>query len=180
MQLLVCLHGSISSHTFGALVLTLLKEWIKGFVGEDEAAKLDSGKLEHLDDTVIKRGATNNMMLNMADNVRLDDETDTPLQFVYQAADCRLFFTPEMITDGTVAWKAAARVMTGDYEACVRDSTQHPSSLTGSGDATIPAPGDVDDEAGPATKDDENAGFRPYAVCSGLLVALPLAVSMLI
>ena len=171
----------ISSHAFGATLIYSLKESIKGLVSEDEAANLDSGKLEYLDDTVIKRSATSNMMLNIADTVRLDDETDTPLQFIYEAADCRLFFTPEMITDGTAAWKAAARVMNGDYEACVRDSTKHPSSLTGSGNATIPAPeaGD-DDEKLPAGKDGENAGFRLHAISSGLLLVLSLAVSMLI
>ena len=148
-------------------------------MNEDEGAKLDIGKLEHLDDAVVNRSASSNMMLNMADNVRLDDETDTPLQFVYQAADCRLFFTPEMITDGTAAWKAAVRVMNGDYEACVRDSTKHPTSLTGSGNATIPADKSAGNGSFPLTKDDVNDGFRT-AASTGLLFALPLALLMLV
>jgi hypothetical protein len=41
------------------------------------------------------------------------DET-TPLQFVYEAADCRLFFTAENYVRPASSWVAAAKVMFGN------------------------------------------------------------------
>ena len=66
---------------------------------------------------------------NMLDTIRYGSET--PLQFAYEAADCRLFFTPAMITDITVLWKAAASLLSGSdsaYDICVQGSTGQPSA----------------------------------------------------
>lgn len=45
---------------------------------------------------------------NVRDGLRQDDDSGIPLQFRYEAADCRLFYTPEMTVDATAIWKAAA------------------------------------------------------------------------
>lgn len=155
-------------------------DWLKEVLDDDKSELLSSGKTAHLDDLPRKRSATNDFTVNMADAIQLDDESETPIQFIFEAADCRLFFTPEMISDGSAAWKAAARVMNGDYEMCVRNSTNHPTSITGSGNATIPAPGDVDDDASssPAAKEDANVGLKTV-VSTGLLIAFSAMVSLL-
>ncbi|KAK8090442.1 hypothetical protein PG997_005403 [Apiospora hydei] len=49
-----------------------------------------------------------------------DDET--PLQFVYEAADCRRFFTVENVLEPASMWEDAARAMFGDGDLCVSGS----------------------------------------------------------
>lgn len=46
---------------------------------------------------------------------------DTPLQFVYQPADCRILYTPAMIVDETAVWKTVADSVWGGGagNACV-------------------------------------------------------------
>jgi hypothetical protein len=49
------------------------------------------------------------------------DDDMTPLQFKYEAADCRLFFTAENVVNPHTTWAAAARAMFGDG-SCVDGS----------------------------------------------------------
>ena len=49
--------------------------------------------------------------------------SDVPLQFVYEAADCRLWYTKEMMNDYTVLWKAAADAIWKNNSMCVDGST---------------------------------------------------------
>lgn len=69
---------------------------------------------------------------------RIGDESNTPLQFVYEAADCRIWFTREMLYDPVFLWNRVAEVAflkrTGlryDSEYCVAGSTGHGSSISG-------------------------------------------------
>lgn len=74
--------------------------------------------------------------INLRDNLRRDDPSQTPLEFIYEAADCRMFYTTAMIHDVTLVWKAAIdRMFAGDegMKLCVRDSTAHKSSISGGG-----------------------------------------------
>ncbi|KAL1623849.1 hypothetical protein SLS54_004312 [Diplodia seriata] len=66
--------------------------------------------------------------VNVRDGLRQGDDTGTPLQFTYEAADCRLFYTAEMTLDITAVWKAAADSKWGDVSRCVSDA---PSSKRG-------------------------------------------------
>jgi hypothetical protein len=65
--------------------------------------------------------------------MRHNDASKTPLQFVYEAADCRMWYTLPMITDVTMVWK---RVVDGMFKnngtrLCVPGSTGHKSSISG-------------------------------------------------
>lgn len=52
--------------------------------------------------------------LNVRDQIlRPNLEDGTPAQFVYEAADCRVFYEPSMISDVTNIWKRAADVTWG-------------------------------------------------------------------
>lgn len=35
--------------------------------------------------------------VNVRDGIRKGDKSELPLQFQYEAADCRIFYTPEMV-----------------------------------------------------------------------------------
>lgn len=67
------------------------------------------------------------MALNILDQVSTGN-LEVPYQFVYEAANCRLFYTIDMIRDVTVLWEAAAKVAAGDSSACVPGSVDGPGS----------------------------------------------------
>ncbi|KNG85575.1 hypothetical protein ANOM_006645, partial [Aspergillus nomiae NRRL 13137] len=57
--------------------------------------------------------------VNVRDNILPENlEDGLPSQFVYEKADCRLFYEPEMIVDVAAMWEAAADAAWGDKE-CV-------------------------------------------------------------
>jgi hypothetical protein len=56
--------------------------------------------------------------VNFKDAIREGDSTQTALQFVYELADCRLYYTAEMVLDHLAIWKAASDVRWGG-KACV-------------------------------------------------------------
>lgn len=66
--------------------------------------------------------------INLRDQVRQDDET--PLQFKYEAADCRIFWTPKTIFNYAALWQYAADTIWSNSSLCVSGSTG--SSTNGS------------------------------------------------
>lgn len=60
--------------------------------------------------------------VNVRDNIlRSHIDDGTPAQFLYEAADCRLFYEPNMTTDVTSIWKRAADAAWGTKK-CVAGS----------------------------------------------------------
>jgi hypothetical protein len=57
--------------------------------------------------------------VNVRDGVALNDTSGVALQFVYEEADCRLYYTPEMTVDITAVWKAATDAQWGNSGKCV-------------------------------------------------------------
>ncbi|KAK4890915.1 hypothetical protein LTR27_010488 [Elasticomyces elasticus] len=68
--------------------------------------------------------------VNFENNIREGDESVTPLQFVYEAADYRFFYTSAMILDQGLVWKRAYDLRWKNGSG-VPGSTGHPSSLSG-------------------------------------------------
>jgi len=83
-------------------------------------AKLNSSILrtEYQSDLVFNRAASA-AGVNVRDGLGYKDDSGVALQFVYEEADCRLFYTPEMTVDVTAIWKAAADAQWGDNGNCV-------------------------------------------------------------
>ncbi|KAF2704121.1 hypothetical protein K504DRAFT_390754 [Pleomassaria siparia CBS 279.74] len=81
--------------------------------------------------------------INLRDNLRRDDTSGTPLEFIYEAADCRMFYTAPMINDVTMVWKGVVdRMFTSGnstagagmgVKGCVPGSTGAPTSVSGGG-----------------------------------------------
>ena len=65
---------------------------------------------------------TSASVVNARDGIRKGDTTETPLQFVFEPADCRIFYTPEMVVDETAVWKTVADTVWGSGDACVAGS----------------------------------------------------------
>ena len=57
--------------------------------------------------------------VNFRDGYRDDTDYDVPLQFVYEASDCRIYYTKEMTVDVTAIWKAVADSAFGGESHCV-------------------------------------------------------------
>lgn len=66
---------------------------------------------------------------NVRDGIRYGDETQTPLQFVYDAADCRLYYTAEMTVDVATMWEKVADVA-WDGDECAVGGFDKPQSTS--------------------------------------------------
>ncbi|KAF2231418.1 hypothetical protein EV356DRAFT_518580 [Viridothelium virens] len=76
--------------------------------------------------------------VNLRDQLRPDDTE--PLQFKYQPATCRIFYTPSTWTDFTQLWNYAADAIWKNSSLCVPGSTGHPyytPSYSGSNSTTL-------------------------------------------
>ncbi|KAF1974328.1 hypothetical protein BU23DRAFT_505297 [Bimuria novae-zelandiae CBS 107.79] len=91
---------------------------------EDEVAKLNATELgDYWDNVVFERQAPGTSMnVNFRDGIRDTDESETPLQFVYEPADCRILYTKAMTVDVTAIWKAVADSAFGGKSHCVAGS----------------------------------------------------------
>lgn len=63
-------------------------------------------------------------VVNSRDGIREGDVSETPLQFRYETADCRVFYTPDMVVDETSVWKTVADVV-WNGGACVAGSATY-------------------------------------------------------
>ncbi|KAI5237072.1 hypothetical protein E4T43_08175 [Aureobasidium subglaciale] len=61
-------------------------------------------------------------VVNSRDGIRKGDVEETPLQFVYEATDCRIFYTPAMVVDQSAVWRTVADTVWGGGNACVAGS----------------------------------------------------------
>jgi len=72
----------------------------------------DLDLLPSISQVPINRSTDNS--LNVRDNILPANLKDgIPAQFIFEAADCRIFYTPEMVVDVAAMWKAAADVAWG-------------------------------------------------------------------
>lgn len=98
--------------------------------------KTELGKLVHAERPLMRsaygaNGQTQSV-INLRDNIRMNDKDVTPLEFVYEAADCRFFYTGDMYRNVESVWKKAADARFGsNKDMCVEGSTGHASSLSG-------------------------------------------------
>ncbi|KAI0127666.1 peptidase S41 family protein [Xylariales sp. AK1849] len=77
---------------------------------------------------------------NLRDQVRTaGNPAGPPLQFVYLAADCRIFWTLDSVLNMTALWHDAAAAMFDDPSRCVANSIGYTVS-TANGTATTPKP----------------------------------------
>ncbi|KAK7564172.1 hypothetical protein IWX49DRAFT_498998 [Phyllosticta citricarpa] len=69
--------------------------------------------------------------INYRDNLRPGDDSQTPLQFVNEPAECRMWYTAPMLFDPTVTWRGVYDVMWGKGQ-CVKDSVTNGSAANSS------------------------------------------------
>jgi hypothetical protein len=89
-------------------------------VNDTRSLSVDASNNAFLDeytDLPFRRSVNGDGYVNVRDSIRQGDVTQTPLQFVYEPAGCRIFYTREMITDVAAIWRAVADVSWGE-KAC--------------------------------------------------------------
>jgi hypothetical protein len=79
---------------------------------------------------ILKRVGDGSSRLQSQDQVRKGDKSATPLQYIYEASDCKIFYTAETYADPDAAWKQAWDAYKDDSK-CVEGSTGHASSISG-------------------------------------------------
>lgn len=72
--------------------------------------------------------------INLRDQIR--ENANVPLQFLYEAADCRIFWTFETITNYSLLWKQAAMAAWTNQTICVEDSQGHTSKTNDTAPST--------------------------------------------
>ncbi|KAI1351610.1 hypothetical protein F5Y01DRAFT_314578 [Xylaria sp. FL0043] len=88
---------------------------VQEILGSSPDANFLPNRTEALDVFVLDGG------VNLRDQVRKGETI--PLQFVYEAADCRIYYTPQTILNYTALWISAANAMAADPPLCVAGST---------------------------------------------------------
>ena len=99
------------------------------------------------------------MRVNFRNNIRKGDTTLTPLQFVYEAANCRLFYTAPMNVNQELVWEAAYIAQWGNG-TCVQGSTGQDSAKPGTSYILSPLPGNDKSDLPSATT---SGGVGPTA-----------------
>ncbi|KAF3256388.1 hypothetical protein TWF192_001813 [Orbilia oligospora] len=69
--------------------------------------------------------------VNWKDNIRRADPTQTPLQFYLEAADCRLYYTPQTLTFSHELWAQVDRLAWGNETDCAVGSIKNATVVTG-------------------------------------------------
>jgi hypothetical protein len=77
---------------------------------------------------VTSDGKYPNGGVNSLNNQRMNDTSNTPLEFIYEAADCKLFYTVATFFDVEKLWKAAVDAKWFDGK-CVAGSTGHKTAI---------------------------------------------------
>lgn len=124
----------------------VLKNWFLTWWEDQEFGPIDTTQVastpfQYLEEFGLTHGS---IRLNGRNNYRIGDDTETPLQMVYSAADCRIWPTLEMLTNQSHVWSRVADIAFnnsrtapgaegGPYisEFCVEGSTGHSTSVTG-------------------------------------------------
>ncbi|KAL0256768.1 hypothetical protein SLS55_009165 [Diplodia seriata] len=116
--------------------------------------------------------------INYRNNYREGDASDTPLQFVADYADCRLWYTAPMLYDPVALWDAVVDAMwtDGNYESCVAGSTGwgNVSSIGGGGGGGGVAGDEVEMSSGGAANVDGMGGFAWAVFAGGVAVVMAL------
>jgi hypothetical protein len=79
---------------------------------------------DYYSDIVFSRAVGGGGAVNTRDGLRVNDKSGVALQFQYEEADCRLYYTPEMTVDITALWKSAADAQWGNSGKCVSGARQ--------------------------------------------------------
>ncbi|KAI1339844.1 hypothetical protein F5Y15DRAFT_382300 [Xylariaceae sp. FL0016] len=133
------LGGVKGANNFGFSYISYLADLALNL--SDASPSTDLAPLQAINSLADNRSTDNS--INVRDNILPDDvDEGLPSQFVYEAADCRLFYTVESVVDITATWNAAANSafkgapcavggITRNTTAAKRSNKRHPKVSEG-------------------------------------------------
>lgn len=77
----------------------------------------ESALKEYNSSLALNRAYSNGV--NVRDALRKGDDSGIALQFKYEEADCRLYYTPEMTVNAAAIWTAAADAQWSNSSKCI-------------------------------------------------------------
>ena len=123
------------SRVYGAAVGVILQGSDVGITADQiaKANQTDLRTIVELGGYVSSRSPSwEKASYNLRNNIAEGDTSVTPTQFVYEAADCRIWWTRDMLLSATNIWNIVAKVTWQDgFKSCIAGSTGQPSSLSG-------------------------------------------------
>ncbi|KAF2640692.1 hypothetical protein P280DRAFT_325091 [Massarina eburnea CBS 473.64] len=149
-----------------------------GFYGAEAANYMNRtavGAISHTTQ-LIKRSAhhtseTINGGVNTLNNYRKGDKTNTPLQFIYEAADCRIFSTYADFGSPVLLWKRAVEAKWGDGKCAEGSQGDKTAISVVDGKAFNKQP-----ESLPKKVETSSNAAEANAKVSGMMVAMVVAV----
>lgn len=81
-------------------------------------------------EALLTRAGDGSSRIQIYNRLRVGDPSETPMEYIYEAADCRIFYTADTLLHPEAMWAAAWTANT-DRTKCVKGSTMHPSSISG-------------------------------------------------
>ncbi|KAF1940836.1 hypothetical protein EJ02DRAFT_405652 [Clathrospora elynae] len=116
---------------------------------------------------ILTRAGDGSSRIQSQDQIRKGDASATPLQYIYEASDCKIFYTAATYADPDAAWKQAWGAFQDDTK-CVEGSTKHNSSISGGFKAY--GAGELKAEDQPAGNGNGNEDADEKNAASGLRV----------
>ncbi|KAF2660809.1 hypothetical protein K491DRAFT_711398 [Lophiostoma macrostomum CBS 122681] len=177
--------ANIGNYPFLVQAMTSTLQFTAEYLGESAALKLNASAVgaiaatsqlyirsSHADeDTSISGG------VNMLDNLRQHDATERPLEFYYEAADCRLFDTFKSWADVTVLWKAAYDAKWGNG-TCVQGSTGDKTSISVVDNSPFNGETASQNSSGNSTEPGQSEGAASGLQSAGLSVVVAAAMGV--
>ncbi|KAH8716993.1 hypothetical protein GQ44DRAFT_688498 [Phaeosphaeriaceae sp. PMI808] len=97
-------------------------------LNETAVGKIYNAEQIYIRTAIPKEGESLVGGVNSLNNQRRGDKDQTPLEFIYEAADCRLFYTTATLLDPVNLWKQAIEAKWGKGK-CVPGSTGHTTAI---------------------------------------------------
>ncbi|KAF4969642.1 hypothetical protein FSARC_3157 [Fusarium sarcochroum] len=164
---------TISDYVSKAVALYQNNPQKLGFISEKEIAEFKDTAPRSLKEfpLILSSGSVN------LRNAYQEGDDDLPLQFQYQAADCRLYYTIENIFRPETTWKAAKNAIWGN-RTCVEGSTGGAGSLEDKKNKEKQEPKDNTGYNKDDKDEPENEADRAFVGWSILSVAFAILMSL--
>jgi hypothetical protein len=112
--------GAKGANTYAFQTIQSLQRALYKSGSKEQQAEWDKTALGRIGELPVKRSW--GVSVNVRDQIRGCDEGQTPLQFVYEEADCKMWWTKEMVVDVTSIWRKVAGVAWGGKTGCIAGS----------------------------------------------------------
>lgn len=99
--------------------IDIFKDVHKAFLISNQTLRADLNQTAMAQYSLLPIAKSAGTMVNFRDGIRRNDDGQTPYQFFYEPAECRIFYTKQMVMDQSVVWRTVADTVWGQGNACI-------------------------------------------------------------